>query len=176
MAIRTTIEKATQSVMNALSGQTGNQADIQSDILETLQQEHDEVQELLDKLVKSQTAREQKALVGKIKAALVPHTKAEEKVIYDRVLALKDVAAKIDGNEGYVEHGLAGDTLKKLDKLTANTPAFKASAKVLKELIDHHVREEERNIWSRVKDNFSLQERAELNREFLAAKRKVRVG
>jgi hemerythrin superfamily protein len=172
MTVRTTIEKATQSVMNALSGQ----AEIQSDILETLQTEHDEVQELLDRLVKSDTAREQKSLVAKIKNALVPHTKAEEKVVYDRVLALKEVAAKVDGNEGYVEHGLAGETLKKLDKLTANTPAFKASAKVLKELIDHHIQEEERNIWSRVKDNFSLQERAEMNRAFLAAKRKVRVS
>jgi hemerythrin superfamily protein len=172
MTVRTAIEKATQSVMNAISGQT----EMQADILETLQLEHDEVQELLEKLVKSQTGREQKALVNKIKAALVPHTKAEEKIVYDRVLAMKDTAAKIDGNEGYVEHGLAGETLKKLDKLSANTPAFKASAKVLKELVDHHVQEEERNIWPRVKDNFSLQERAELNREFLAAKRKVRPG
>ena len=172
MTVRTTIEKAAQSVMQAISGPT----DAQSDVLETLQLEHDEVQELLERLVKSDTAREQKALLGKIKAALVPHTKAEEKVVYDRVLALKGTDAKIDGHEGYVEHGLAGETLKKLGKLTANTPAFKASAKVLKELIDHHVQEEERNIWPRVKDNFSLQERAELNREFLAAKRKVRVA
>ncbi|HEU4548705.1 MAG TPA: hypothetical protein VFS01_03350, partial [Rhizomicrobium sp.] len=68
-----------------------------------------------------------------------------------------------------------GITLKKLEKLTANTPEFKAAAKVLKELIDHHVEEEERNIWSLVRRNFSAEDRAVMNRDFLAAKKKVRV-
>ena len=35
------------------------------------------------------------------------------------------------------------------------SPEFTAAAKVLKELIDHHVEEEERNIWADVRENFS---------------------
>ena len=172
MTVRTSLEKATKSVLGALA----LQGEGQSDILDTLQTEHDEVQELLEKLTKSDNGRDQKALVAKIKAALVPHTKAEEKVVYDAVLALKGADAKMDGNEGYIEHGLAGETLKKLDKLTANTPEFKAAAKVLKELVDHHIKEEESNIWARVKDNFSGEQRAAMNRDFLLAKKKVKVG
>jgi hemerythrin-like domain-containing protein len=171
MTVRTTLEQAAKSVMGALTP-----GESQPDILDTLQSEHDEVQELLGKLVDSDTAREQKQLVARIKNALVPHTKAEEKVVYDAVLALRGKDAKIDGNEGYIEHGLADATLKKLDKLTANTPEFKAAAKVLKELISHHVEEEERNIWAQVKENFSDEQREEMNREFLAAKKKVKVG
>jgi hemerythrin-like domain-containing protein len=75
-----------------------------------------------------------------------------------------------------LEHGLASETLKKLDRLTANTPEFKAAAKVLKELIDHHVQEEERNIWSQVKENFSGEQRERMNRDFLAAKKRVKVS
>jgi len=172
MTIRTSIEKAAKSVLGAIP----LQGEGQSDILDTLQAEHDEVQELLEKLGKSDNGREQKALVAKIKAALVPHTKAEEKVVYDAVLALKGADAKVDGNEGYIEHGLASETLKKLDKLTANTPEFKAAAKVLKELVDHHIKEEESNIWAQVKDNFSGEQRAAMNRDFLLAKKKVKVG
>ncbi len=112
----------------------------------------------------------------RIKNALVPHTKAEEKIVYDAVLALRGKDAKIDGSEGYIEHGLADATLKKLDRLTANTPEFKAAAKVLKELIDHHVEEEERNIWAQVKENFSDEQREKMNRDFLAAKKKVKVA
>ena len=171
MTVRTTIEQAAKSVMGALTP-----GESQPDILDTLQAEHDEVQDLLKKLVDSDAAREQKALVTKIKNALVPHTKAEEKVVYDAVLALRGKDAKIDGNEGYIEHGLADVTLKKLDKLTANTPEFKAAAKVLKELIDHHVEEEERNIWAQVKENFSDEQREQMNRDFLAAKKKVKVA
>jgi hemerythrin superfamily protein len=172
MTVRTTIEQATKSVMGAINPRAEGEADI----LDTLQTEHDEVQELLEKLVDSDGAREQKQLVEKIKRALVPHTKAEEKVVYDAVLALRGRDAKIDGNEGYIEHGLADATLKKLDKLTANTPEFKAAAKVLKELIDHHVKEEERNIWAQVKENFSDEQRERMNRDFLTAKKKVKAG
>lgn len=172
MTVRTSLESATKTVLGALS----LQSDTQPDILETLEAEHDEVQELLGKLVKSENAREQKSLVAKIKAALVPHSKAEEKIVYDRVLALKAAPAKVDGNEGYIEHGLASETLKKLDKLTANTPPFKAAAKVLKELLDHHIKEEESNIWARVRENFSSEQRQRMNRDFLAAKKKVKVA
>jgi hemerythrin superfamily protein len=170
MSVRGSIEQATRTVMGALSPGEG-----QTDILDTLQMEHDEVQELLQQLTGSDNGREQKALVAKVKQALVPHTKAEEKVVYDAVLALKGKDAKIDGNEGYLEHSLASETLKKLDNLTANTPEFKATAKVLKELVDHHIQEEERNIWSQVKENFSGEQRERMNRDFLAAKKRVKV-
>ena len=172
MTVRTSIEKATKSVLGAIA----LQGEAQPDILDTLQAEHDDVQDLLGKLVHSDNGRDQKALVAKIKAALVPHTKAEEKVVYDAVLALKGTDAKVDGNEGYIEHGLASETLKKLDKLTANTPEFKAAAKVLKELVDHHIKEEERNIWARVKENFSDEQRAGMNRDFLLAKKRVKIS
>ena len=171
MTVRTTLEQAAKSVMGALTP-----GESQPDILDTLQAEHDEVQELLGKLVGSDSGREQKQLVARIKNGLVPHTKAEEKVVYDAVLALRGKDPKIDGNEGYIEHGLADATLKKLDKFTANTPEFKAAAKVLKELISHHVEEEERNIWAQVKGNFSDEQREEMNRAFLAAKKKVKVA
>jgi hypothetical protein len=171
MTIRTTIAEATKNVMGAL----GASPEGATDVLDTLKEEHDEVQALLEKLSKSESARERKTLVAKVRAALIPHTKAEELVVYDAVLALKARDAQIDGNEGYVEHSLADATLQQLDKLAANTPEFAATAKVLKELIDHHVEEEERNIWKQVKQNFSGEQRQQMNRDFLAAKKKIHV-
>lgn len=50
-----------------------------------------------------------------------------------------------------------------------------AAGKVLKELIEHHVREEENNVWSDVKDHFSEEDRKAMNVSFLAAKRRVEV-
>lgn len=46
---------------------------------------------------------------------------------------------------------------------------------LLKELIAHHVEEEERNIWSDVRENFSLEQRERMNIEFEAAKKRVRI-
>ncbi len=170
MTVRTSIEQATKSVLGAFMP-----GEDETDILDTLQAEHDQVQELLEKLTKSKDGREQKQLVGKIKQALVPHTKAEEQVVYDPVSALSGEKPKIDGAEGYTEHALASATLLQLDRLGANTPQFKAAAKVLKELIDHHVQEEEKNIWSEVKENFSAEQREQMNRDFLAAKKLVEI-
>jgi hemerythrin superfamily protein len=146
------------------------------DILDKLKKEHDEVKALLKQMVESEKAPERTQLLKKVKAALVPHTRAEEKVVYNPVLALKDKDAKVDGNEGYFEHAHADMALKKLGTIKpASSPEFTAAAKVLKELVEHHVREEEKNIWEDVKDNFDDDERIEMNRQFEAAKKKVRL-
>jgi hypothetical protein len=55
------------------------------------------------------------------------------------------------------------------------SPEFSAGAKVLKELVEHHVEEEESDIWADVKDNFSDKDRLDMNRKFLAAKKRVTI-
>jgi len=103
--------------------------------------------------------------------------RAEEKVLYDAVLALKDKAAKQDGEEGYIEHSLADKTLAKLEKIgNALSPEFGAAAKVLKELVEHHIREEESSVWSDARENFSADQRKLMNQRYLAEKKKVRVN
>jgi hemerythrin superfamily protein len=148
------------------------------DILDKLKEEHDEVKALLGKLVDSEKAAERTALLKKIKAALVPHTRAEEKVVYDAILAVRgDKEAKIDGNEGYYEHAHADMALKTLGAIKpATSPEFTAAAKVLKELVEHHVKEEERNVWRDVRKHFGSEQRIEMNRKFEAAKKRVKVG
>jgi hemerythrin superfamily protein len=166
------------SMMNTLkktfSGQEGEDPD--ADILDSLKQDHDDVAEMLEKLVESQSGTERKSLLTSIKTALVPHLRAEEKVVYDAVLALRGKDQKIHSEEGYMEHALGDKMLTQLGKMKdAMAPEFSAGAKVLKELVEHHVEEEENNIWSDVKDNFSDEDRIAMNRKFLAAKKRVRI-
>ena len=145
------------------------------DILHTLKLEHEEVQDLLKKLVDSDRSAERKSVLKKIKAALVPHARAEEKIVYDAIIT-KEKQSKVDGAEGYLEHALADQTLVKLGRIAnAMSPEFTATAKVLKELIAHHIKEEESNVWADVKKHFSARHRMEMNRRFLAAKKKVRI-
>ena len=176
MDVKARLKGATDKIADALS-LNARKAPDENDILDTLKKEHDEVQELLAELLKAQGARQRKALVRQIKQALIPHTKAEEKTVYDAVIAAKGRKNRVDGAEGYLEHALASRTLARLGKITpASSPEFSACAKVLKELVDHHVQEEETNIWSDVKDNFDAGARIEMNRRFEAAKKKVRIS
>jgi hemerythrin superfamily protein len=178
MDVKASLKSATGKLANALSLDSDPQ---EKDVLATLKKEHDEVQELMNDMVGSKSAAERKALVKKVKAALVPHSKAEEKIVYDAVIAvsIRKVGGeknRVDGAEGYLEHAIASQTLMKLDKISpATSPQFTATAKVLKELLDHHIQEEERNIWADVRDNFDSEARVEMNHRYLAAKKKVKV-
>src|ERR1700689_2017947 len=173
MSMRSNIKKATNAVVKALTPENG--AD-KADILDTLKKEHDEVKSLLSDLQDAPTAAQRRSLVKKIKTALLPHTKAEEKVVYNAVIALRDKEAQTDGQEGYLEHELAAKTLQRLQSIVnATSPEHKAAGKVLKELVEHHIDEEERNVWKDVKGNFSDDERVRMNTAFKAAKRRVKI-
>lgn len=176
MSIVETLKRTGRKVGKSLSHGNEAAANRDMDILDKLKQEHEQVQELLGKLVESDSAAERKSLLKKIKAALVPHVRAEEKAVYNAIIALGGKKDKQDGEEGYLEHALADNILATLGKTTnAMSPEFSAAAKVLREIVDHHVQEEERNVWSDVRENFSDEDRVEMNRQFEAAKKKVRI-
>jgi hypothetical protein len=170
------LEQFTDIVTGRNRRRYGRNAPDDMDILDKLKAEHDAVKALLAKLVDSESGPERLSLARQVKAALVPHTRAEEKIVYDAIIALREKAPKIDGNEGYLEHQHADIALKKLLSIKpATSPEFSAAAKVLKELVEHHIDEEERNVWRDVRKAFDGAERMEMNRAFEAAKKRVRI-
>jgi hemerythrin-like domain-containing protein len=174
VSIKTSMRNATNSVLKAIAPDADAVAE--TDILDTLKKEHDEVKSLLSELQDAETAAQRKNLVQRIKAALVPHTKAEEKVLYDAVIALRNKDAQVDGHEGYLEHECASNVLKHLASIAnATSPEHKAAAKVLKELVEHHIDEEESNVWDDAKQYFSDEVREQMNSSYIAAKRRVKV-
>ena len=174
MTVKTVVKRAARAITNTFS--SGDSDVASTDILDTLKKEHDEVKGLLKDLGDAQTPAQRRNLVQRIKVALVPHTKAEEKVVYDAVIALRDKDAQMDGHEGYLEHEWAAKTLQRLEAITnAASPEHRAAGKVLKELVEHHIEEEERNVWADVKKHFSDDDRKRMNATFFAAKRRVKV-
>jgi hypothetical protein len=174
MSVKSVVRSATKKVARTFSAAPESAGD--TDLLDTLKEEHDEVKSLLSDLQDAESAGLRKSLVQKIKVALVPHTKAEEKVLYDAVIAVRDKDVQLDGHEGYIEHELASKTLQKLAAIAnATSPEHKAAAKVLKELVEHHIKEEESNVWDDARDNFSADQRKQMNVAYLAAKARVKV-
>lgn len=171
MSITTSVKKATRKAEKVITGE-----EPQVDLLDTLKEEHEMVQQLLTKLVESDRAAERRSLLKQIKADLVPHLRAEQKILYDAIIALGDKGVQQDGEEGYIEHSLAQKMLTQLEKFDNTMSAeFGATAKVLKDLVEHHVQEEESNVWSDARDNFSADERKLMNQRYLAEKRKIHV-
>ncbi|QIB66481.1 hemerythrin domain-containing protein [Kineobactrum salinum] len=97
-----------------------------------------------------------RAYVGKKRLAeeickdLELHTRIEEEIFYPAVRrALKDAAPLLD--EALVEHGSAKTLIKQIQGMDASAELFDATVKVLSEYIDHHVKEEEQEMFPLVR-------------------------
>src|SRR5579872_2619124 len=124
MALMSMVDKARRKVGTALAAE---QPGTGADILDTLKAEHEEVAQLLERLVSSESAPTRRSLLKQIEVALVPHLRAEEKVVYDAIRSLQGKQEKQDGAEGYLEHRLADKTLATLNKADSPTsPEFSA--------------------------------------------------
>lgn len=137
------------------------------EITEALKEDHDELKDLIATVNDSEDAAEIKEAFTKFAALLAKHSKAEEKVVYDALIATGDEEPEQDGYEGYTEHMLAETLLKKLQAGADVTgPEWKAEAKVMQEILEHHIEEEEDAIFDDVEENFEKAEREEMGEEF----------
>src|SRR3954466_13522474 len=87
------------------------------------------------------------------------HAAVEEEIFYPAVRArIKDDDLM---NEAQIEHNSAKQLMAEIERLSGDDPMLKAHAQVLAEYIQHHVREEENEMFPKVK-------RARLDLESLA--------
>ena len=94
------------------------------------------------------TAKRKLAIAREAGLALKIHTALEEEIFYPAIKARIE-----DGmvNEAVVEHASAKDLIAQLDSMTGKEELFDAKVTVLGELIDHHVREEEQEMFRQAK-------------------------
>jgi hemerythrin superfamily protein len=104
-----------------------------------------------EKLVKDEAdPADRHALAARICAELTAHATAEEEIFYPAARAAIDATDLVD--EADVEHATAKDLIAQLE---ASSPEdddhFDAKVKVLGEYINHHVEEEEGELFPKVK-------------------------
>ncbi|HYE79724.1 MAG TPA: hemerythrin domain-containing protein [bacterium] len=132
------------------------------DIYTYLKTDHQKVAKLLDEVEQTteRAAKTRTDLFAKIKRELTLHAKAEEKTFY---AALKNNEKASDLlPEAYAEHTLIEQLLQELDNEDCTTEAWTGKFKVLKENIEHHVEEEEGEIFSKARKALTNQQAAEL--------------
>ena len=130
--------------------------------IELLKDDHDKVSRLFQK-VKATEEGEHKELFKKIKAELDAHTHIEEKIFYPRLKEkeeLEDIVL-----EGIEEHHQAKMFLRELAGLSEDSEKFEPKLKVLMEDIEHHVMEEEGDMFLKVEKNFDKAELEELGNQ-----------
>jgi hemerythrin-like domain-containing protein len=144
------------------------------DVRALLKKDHDEFKDLLSGLVDGGRGRSRADLLEKLKKNLTAHSRAEEQVVYDaliRARANQDV--RVSGEEGYVEHGAVDDLLTRISRLDAGTDLWLAHAKVIREMLEHHISEEQNEIFAQLGDLFSSEELVAMGGQFLRRKARV---
>jgi hemerythrin-like domain-containing protein len=130
------------------------------DAIRLLKADHEEVSALFDKYDKGDrlAPEEKRALAEKICEALTVHARIEEEIFYpacdEAVPKAEDLLA-----EARVEHQALKDLIARIEAQQPGTCEFDAEVKVLGEYVKHHVKEEQNELFPKVrKSDLDLQE------------------
>lgn len=135
-------------------------------IYELLKKQHQEVADLFKEVRKCLDHKNYSGaekLFDKIKIELTSHAKAEQEVFYQPLkLMARDEKGQALAWEGEEEHHVICLLLNELSRISADEEVWSAKIKVLCEIVEHHVKEEENEIFPRAKRVFSVQDAEEI--------------
>jgi hemerythrin superfamily protein len=145
------------------------------DALALLKQDHEKVRDLLEDFEKAAGREDGDAerLLEEIESELKIHTTIEEEIFYP---AFKEAASKKDDSKLYYEaveeHHVVDLVLPEMEG-EAGSPEFAAKAKVLKDLVEHHAEEEEKQMFPRAKKLMDKDELVSLGEQLMQRKKEL---
>ncbi|MCC6980661.1 MAG: hemerythrin domain-containing protein [Candidatus Melainabacteria bacterium] len=135
-------------ILNALFGLSDESGEAtHADVIDLLKEDHQKVMELFEQfedLDMSET-REKRKLLRKIFAELELHTQLEEELVYPLVENAKELVT-----EAREEHHVVDLIIAEIKKARAMNDKTDAKVKVLKEMLEHHIKEEEHEMMPRL--------------------------
>lgn len=143
--------------------------------IELLKEDHDKVDKLFQK-VKATDEAEHLAIFEQIKTELEVHTHIEETIFYPKMLKEGDEELQSIVKEGIEEHRQAKMFLREISALSEDSDKFEPKLKVLMEDIEHHVQEEEGEMFKMIEEQFDQTVLEELGAEMEEEKKKAMKG
>ena len=142
------------------------------DAFQLLKEDHRKVEQLFSQLERA-SGKAKLDVFKQIKTELELHTHVEEMVFYP---ALAEPEQTHDLTlEAYEEHAVVKKLLKELSRAKTANDEWEAQAKVLQENVEHHVEEEENELFKKADKALSAEELEELSERMIAEKsRKAR--
>jgi len=108
-----------------------------------LKKQHRQVEKLFKQCENAKQPRQRRQLMDQIVEMLKMHTKIEEEIFYPAVRELGTSKAEEMIDEAFEEHHVVDLVLAELPKVNPEDERFEAKITVLSELVEHHVEEEE---------------------------------
>jgi hemerythrin superfamily protein len=143
-------------------------------ILQDLHNDHGEVDTLLGQIMDSDDRGERARLFTEMKSKLLPHLQAEQEVLYQRLEGGKSEESRKFGIEGTSEHSIVEQQVTKISALGDTiSERWTAELKLLQDMIEHHVGEEESTGFSCARDEFTTEELEAMSRQFQTLKARL---
>ena len=143
-----------------------------NDPVAILKRDHREAAALLRELAESKPGATRRKTTEKLTSALTLHMEIEEHLIYPLVA---ERIGKDDEQEAETEHSLARDGLAKMNELV-DEGGFGAAVAMVTAGIRHHVKEEETEMFPKLKQELARDELAKLGDEVATAKKAARAN
>lgn len=139
------------------------------DIIKLILADHQPLKRLIGALKDLNTPiRTRRRIFEQFAQLLLVHARAEQESLY-AFLKDENKELRIDGLEGDVEHALAEHMLEEV-KMAEDADVWSARCKVLAELVEHHITEEESEILPLFKKECDVEERVMIGKEYLELK------
>lgn len=142
-----------------------------NDILSLIETDHREVEQLFEQIQNEKDSKKVKSLFSKIYEELTLHAQAEELVFYPAMREYDETEDLIE--EAEEEHNAVKILLEEMKALQPNDGEFKTKLMHLVESVQHHVEEEEEEVFSAVRESMEDEQLAQLGQEFQEAKSQV---
>jgi hemerythrin superfamily protein len=133
-----------------------------------LEKQHREVETLFAEALGTEDGRTRRNAMNQIIEKLTLHTKLEETIFYPAVRGIDTEEAKDMVLEAYEEHHVVKTILKELPRLDAKADNFEAKMTVLKEMVAHHVDEEEKEMFPMAERKLGAERSRELAEQMAA--------
>lgn len=135
------------------------------DIVSMILRDHKPIKELLMILKdEDETISEKRAAFAEFEPMLSSHAKAEEKSLYNFLKESSDT--RVEALEGDSEHEIADRLMMELGEISKDDDLWMAKVKVLAEVVDHHVKEEEKQVLKETIKDLSTSDRSEIGLEY----------
>ena len=132
---------------------------------ELLKKQHRAVKKLFKDVESTENAKKRRTLLDEITQHLKLHTALEEGVFHPAVREFGTKKAEETIGEGVEEHHVVDLVLAELPKVDPEADTFVGKMTVLKEQIEHHVEEEEQEMFPMAEKRFGAEKSQELARE-----------
>ncbi len=137
--------------------------------VELLKEDHKKVQELFEQVKATESEKQHKQLYKKIKAELEAHAYCEEKVFYPTLKKQEEFKDSV--LEAIEEHLQMKTLFRDIDRLSDGNERFDAKLMVLIDDVEHHVEEEEGEMFPKVEKQFPEEDLEEMGMQMEMAKK-----